>query len=134
MGKIKGLAHVGLYVSDADIEVKFYTEVLGFKLIWENVNKGDDGDYIVKFVQLGDCVIEIVQFPKPITLPDGHFDHIALDVENLDEVMEDLKAKGIEYDEGSYCVNPGTFEHGSRWVLFRGPSGEHLELNEKFKA
>ena len=42
-----------------------------------------------------------------------------------------LKEKGIEFEEGSYTHAPQTFQGGSKWVMFRGPDQEHIELNEK---
>lgn len=130
--EINGLAHVGLYVNDVKKSVDFYEEKLGFKLIHEAVNKIPEGDVLVKFVQNGTCVLELVQFPYKIKRADGWFDHISLSVKNLDRVMEALKEKGIEFEQGSYTVAMHVFPpEGSKWVFFRGPDGEHIELNER---
>ena len=129
--KMEGFAHVGLYVNDIQKSLAFYTEKLGFQLIWESVNQCEAGEVLVKFVKSGNSVIELVQFPFAIDRKDGWFDHIAMNVENIDEVMGILKEKGIEFEEGSYTHAPQTFQGGSKWVMFRGPDQEHLELNEK---
>lgn len=131
--KMEGFAHIGLFVNDIERSLKFYTEKLNFKLIWESVNQCDDGDVLVKFIQNGDSVIELVQFPKPIQREDGWFDHIAMNVEDIDAVIAELEKTGIAFEEGSYTHAPQTFEKGSKWVMFRGPDNEHLELNERLK-
>ena len=99
--KMEGFAHIGLFVNDIERSLKFYTEKLNFKLIWESVNQCDDGDVLVKFIQNGDSVIELVQFPKPIQREDGWFDHIAMNVEDIDAVIAELEKMGIAFEEGS---------------------------------
>ncbi len=127
-----GLAHVGLYVNDAERSVQFYQEMLGFELIHEAVNKVPEGDVLVKFVQNQNLVLEIVQFPYKIKREDGWFDHISLAVKDIDGAIEALQEKGICFEEGSYTVAPHVFPPGgSKWVFFRGPDGENIELNER---
>lgn len=129
--KIQGLAHVGLYVNDIEQSLKFYEEKLDFKLIHEAVNIIPEGDVLVKFIQNNSCILELVQLPFSIQREDGWFDHISLAVHNLDEMMAQLKEKGIEFEPGSYTIAPHVFPpKGSKWVFFRGPDGEHIELNE----
>lgn len=128
--KMEGFAHVGLYVNDIQRSLAFYTEKLGFELIWESVNQCPDGDVLVKFVKSGNDVIELVQLPFKLERQDGWFDHIAMRVEDIDAVMEELESKGIEFEAGTYTHAPQTFPNGSKWVMFRGPDKEHIELNE----
>ena len=130
--QIQGLAHVGLYVNDVKKSVQFYEEKLGFRLIHEAVNQIPEGDVLVKFIQNGSCTLELVQFPFAVKREDGWFDHISIAVKDLDGLMEQLKEKGIEFEEGSYTIAPHVFPpEGSKWVFFRGPDGEHIELNER---
>ena len=130
--QLDGLAHIGLYVNDVKKTLEFYEEKLNFKLIHEAVNKIPEGDVLVKFIQNGSCILELVQFPYSIKRDDGWFDHISIAVHDLDKVMEELEQKGIEFEEGSYTEAPHVFPpEGSRWVFFRGPDGEHIELNER---
>lgn len=130
--EVEGLAHVGLYVNDVDRSVQFYEEKLGFQLIHEAVNKIPEGDVLVKFVQNGTCVLELVQFPYEIKKEDGWFDHISIAVKDIDHVIEVLEGNGVNFEEGSYTVAPHVFPpNGTKWVFFRGPDGEHIELNER---
>lgn len=129
--QMQGLAHVGLFITDMERSVNFYTQVLGFTVIWENVNPSAEGDVQVTFLKNGTCVLEIVRFPHPEQRKDGWFDHIAMNVQDLDAVIEQLKQKQVIFEVGSYTNAPQVFENGSRWVLFRGPDNEHIELNER---
>ena len=62
--EVEGLAHVGLYVTDASRSVQFYEEKLGFRLIHETVNKIPEGDVLVIINAYGinsmtiDCALE----------------------------------------------------------------------------
>lgn len=134
MGRIQleGLAHVGLYVNDIRRTLQFYEEKLGFELVHEAVSKIPEGDVLVKFVQNGSCMLELVQFPYAVKREDGWFDHVSIAVHDLDKVMEQLEQNGIRFEKGSYTEAPHVFPpKGSRWVFFRGPDGENIELNER---
>lgn len=131
-GSVKGLAHIGLYVSDIARSVRFYTGTLHFKLIWQNLNPSPDGDVSVAFVRKEDCILELICPPDPGASGAGCFKHIALRVDDLDFVMERLEKEGIQFEEGSYKEAPQVFENGSRWVFLNGPDHEQIELNERF--
>lgn len=124
--KIVGIAHTGLFVKDAQRSLEFYRDVLGFQVVWDTMN----GDARLVFVECGGAQIEIVQLPGFQPRPDGWFDHVALKVTNFDQVKADLQAKGIEFDESTYEHSPVVFPGGSRWIFFRGPDGERLEIVE----
>lgn len=128
--KIEGLAHVGLFVPDAEATAAFYEKYLDFEEVWKVVNKFPDGNETVVFVRNGSLTVEIVQPVHPQQRQDGWFDHIALAVTDIDRVIEKLRADGIEFEEGSYTIAPHVFPNGSKWILFRGPNNEHLELAE----
>lgn len=127
MGKIVGLNHIGLFIKDRERSKKFYKEVLGFECIFEFT--ADDGAKIA-FIRNGDCVIELVEFPEPKERVDGWFDHVAMRVENIEEVVAELREKGIEFDSEDIVSSPKCFPNGSKYILFRGPDGEHLEVME----
>ncbi|MEG1012548.1 MAG: VOC family protein [Ruthenibacterium sp.] len=88
--QLQGLAHVGLFVTDLKRSLAFYTDKLGFRVIWENSNPSPEGDVQVAFAQSGDFVMELAQFPHPQQRTDGWFDHIALRVKDLDAAMAQL--------------------------------------------
>jgi lactoylglutathione lyase len=125
--KMEGLAHVGLFIKDVERTVKFYTEILDFEVIERTEVEGSK----VAFVQNGNLVIEVVQPAVYQQRGDGLFDHIALKVKNIEEIKDRLEKKGIEFEEKEIYHAPQVFPDGSKWILFRGPDNEHLELNEK---
>lgn len=127
---IHGLAHVGLFVPDAEATAAFYQKYLNFEEVWRVVNQLPEGEETVIFIRNGGLTVELVQQVHPQQRQDGWFDHIALSVTGIDSVIRKLEADGIEFEEGSYTVAPHVFPHGSKWILFRGPNHEHLELTE----
>ncbi len=129
--RIKGLAHIGLYVRDIERTKKFYAEMLGFVTYFECVSESPEGDILIAFARNGDCVLEIVQLPVQKTRQDGPFDHIALKVSNIEEVKKELESRGIIFEEDEITYAAHVFPpKGSKWILFRGPDNEHIELNE----
>ena len=128
---IVGLAHVGLYVADIEKTKKFYTEKLNFEVYHECVSNSPDGDIRVAFARNGDCILELVQLATKEKRNDGFFDHVALKVVNIEKVKKELTEKGIEFEEDEITFAPHVFPpNGSKWILFRGPDGEHIEINE----
>ena len=121
-----GLNHVGLFVKDVQVSKAFYTETLGFEVTCEATM--DDGTKVC-FVRLNDLTIEIVQFPEYSQKCDGYFDHIAFMVDDIEATMQELAAKGIAFETEEPVFMP-VFEKGVRYVMFRGPDGEHLQITE----
>ena len=127
---IYSLMHIGVHVTDLERTKQFYQDVLGFRTAHENSLPEGDGFTKVAFLQLGDLMIEAIQLPKPDEWrKDGKVDHIAMRVKNIEMVVADLEKKGIEFEAPVFTA-PGFWEKGSKWVTFRGPDGEHLELTE----
>ena len=126
-GKITGLGHIGVFVKDIDRSVDFYTGVLGFECFHRAEVPGDDGVTKVAFVKSGTCEIEFVQFPVVPSGGDGTVEHIALAVDDIDAMQACLTEKGIAFDTQSPIHLTQVFD-GVRYIFFRGPDGEHLEL------
>ena len=120
-----GLAHIGVYTKDVDASIAFY-EKLGFKL-----DARREGPTRIAFVVLGGCTIELIQpgDAKRVddTPADGRVAHIALEVRNIEDVVEALKTEGIVEKEAKVNTMPD-FLDGVKNIFFRGPSEEYLEL------
>ena len=129
-GKICGLAHIGLFVEDIERTKKFYRDILEFNTLYECEIDDEGGKTQIAFIGNGSCVIEVVKFANPKKHPDGTVDHIALQVRNIEAVRDSLLEKGIKFESEEIVFNSAVFPNGSKWILFRGPDGEHLELNE----
>ena len=126
-GKITGLAHIGIKVKDIDASIKFYTEVLGFEL----THKQQNGSSVLAFLNIGTCLIELIQSAVYEPRTSGQVDHIAVEVKGIEALVADLKAKGVQFlsDEISLC--PGLLD-GVKNIFFVGPDGERFEFFEYY--
>lgn len=128
--KIDGLAHVGIFVRDLEVSKAFYTDVLECQIIWENTTFDEDGETKAAFVQNGSLILELIQYPEFQPRIDGLIDHIAFRVHRIEEIRKRLGEKGILFEEPEIVTAPYVFSRGSKWILFRGPDGERLEITE----
>lgn len=75
----------------------------------------------------GNLIIELIQHKVWMNRKDGLFDHIAMEVENIEETSERLKEPGITFEADIY-FDDLVFDRGVTYQAFRGPDGEHLEI------
>jgi len=98
--KIKHIDHIGIAVKELDKAKRFYEEILDLKL--HGIEEVVDQKVRVAFFPITDSEIELLES----TLPDGPvakfieargegIQHIAFRVENIEEALEELKAKGV---------------------------------------
>ncbi len=130
MAKLEGLAHIGLFVKDLEVTKKFYTEMLDFEIINECTLPDPKGTTKIAFMKSGGLVVEGVQFPEHQKRTDGVFDHLAIAVEDIEAVRAMLEKRGIVFEEKDITHAPNVMHNGAKWILFRGPDGEHLEITE----
>ncbi len=128
--KIDGLAHIGVFVSDLAVSKKFYTEKLDFTVVQDTSLPSSDGMIQIAFIRNGNLEVELVQFPKTEPKKDGPVDHIAIHVDNIECVHAELKNRGIVFETEDVIFGAPIGPRGAKWICFRGPDGEHLELNE----
>ena len=115
-----GCAHVGIKTGDVQKCVDFYCEKLGFRPFY----KGKLGPMPLTFVENGGLIIEFIAAGD--AEPGGPVDHIALEVQGIEAVVEKLRAAGVEI--GPIGCAPNFFPNGMKNVFFTGPAGEKLEL------
>lgn len=129
MAKIEGLAHLGFFVDDLDRSLKFYTEVLGFThdCSWEVPG------IRVAVLKLGDCALEMMQHLEKHEFAAGRYDHLALRVDDIEAVWNDLKAKGVRFNTDEIIIDHGWGKHGARYILFPGPDGETIEIAQEMQ-
>ena len=133
MAKMEGLAHIGVFITDIERSKKFYEDVLDFETIWECGVEEKDGTVTnVAFVKNGSLVLELVRTANPQKRQDGWVDHIALAVEDIEGIQKILEERGIEFEMDAPVLGASVFPNGAKWLTFRGPDGEHLEINEVF--
>lgn len=112
--------HIGIVVSNTDVSVQFYRDVLGCTV---------EGCYTeahlrLTYLKAGALRIELIEHLPPAarTLP-GPVDHLAFAVQDIDAAVARLKAAGVVLSFPSpRLVNQ------QKIIFFTGPDGERLEL------
>ncbi|KAF0233373.1 MAG: glyoxylase I family [Prolixibacteraceae bacterium] len=66
--KINKIHHTAIICSDYEVSKKFYTEVLGFKIIDETYRAGRES-YKLDLALNGNYIIELFSFPNPPKRP-----------------------------------------------------------------
>lgn len=124
------MLHTMIRVGNLDASLKFYTEILGMRLL----RKADypDGKFTLAFVGYDDesktAVIELTYNwgVEKYEMGTG-FGHIALGVANIRDTVERIRARG-----GKIVREPGPMKHGSTVIAFvEDPDGYRIELIER---
>jgi catechol 2,3-dioxygenase-like lactoylglutathione lyase family enzyme len=134
-GNFKGIQHLGIPVTNLEASVSFYTR-LGFsRILASAVEVPEENDRIlVAFMEQKGIVIELYQVTlqarkELITRSDGHVDHIAFDVADVEKAFKELKEAGFKMVEDK-PVTLDFWERGCKYFAVRGPDGEKLEFNQ----
>jgi methylmalonyl-CoA/ethylmalonyl-CoA epimerase len=97
--------HVAIAVHDLEASIKFYTEVLGFELHERRKTEGKATAMVSAVIKAGPITFVLLQGTSPdsqVSKFVEHFgagvQHIAIGVQNLPEMAEELKAAGMEFD------------------------------------
>lgn len=130
---IRAIQHVGIPVTDIKHSVAFYSK-LGFANIMQSPfgNKGEEG--VCVMMKREAIVIELYQLPqKDLTeikmRTNGHIDHIAFDVPDIQEAYTTLKNAGFNIVENE-PVHLHFWAKGCKYFYIPGPDGERLEFNQ----
>lgn len=124
------ILHTMLRVGNLEKSIAFYTEVLGMKLLRQSENP--EYKYTLAFVGYGDessnAVLELTYNWGVDSYDLGSaFGHIALEVENIYEACDKIRAKG-----GVISREPGPVKGGTTEIAFvRDPDNYAIELIQK---
>lgn len=123
-----GLHHVALICANYTRSKRFYTEVLGLKVIAET-HRSERDSYKLDLALPGGGQLELFSFPAPpsrVTHPEAcGLRHLALAVAKLETSLAHLKAHGVEVEP--VRIDPLT---GKRYTFFADPDGLPIELVE----
>ena len=124
--RVKKLLHTRMRVSDMDQTINFYTNVLGLEVLERKVSPRGSHLAFLK-VPNSEELIELCSFPSsgPVIVQEDLV-HLAFQVENLDDTIEQLGAKQIRITDG-----PTTTSSGSRFIFIDAPDGYEVELIER---
>lgn len=132
--KLNHIQHIGIPVTNLKISEAFYQQ-LGFEKAmqahfpYENKEEGT-----CVMMQNGFITIELYQFPE-VGLgeirqrKDGHIDHVAFDVSDIDATFLWAKEAGLNPIE-TEPVFLRFWKNGCKYFNITGPDGERLEFNQ----
>ncbi|MCT8126271.1 MAG: lactoylglutathione lyase [Alishewanella aestuarii] len=124
------MLHTMLRVGNLERSIAFYTEVLGMQLLRQSENP--EYKYTLAFVGYGDessnAVLELTYNWGVESYELGTaFGHIALEVDNVYEACDKIRAKG-----GVISREPGPVKGGTTEIAFvRDPDNYAIELIQK---
>ena len=121
------LLHTMLRVGDLDRSIKFYTEVLGMRLLRRK--DYPDGKFTLAFIGYGDeaenTVIELTYNWDTDSYDLGSgYGHIALEVDDVYQATEEIRQRG-----GKIIRDAGPMNAGTTIIAFvEDPDGYPIEL------
>ncbi len=126
----KRMMHVGLIVTNLDAEMKFYTEVLGFRETWRGSSSGKVLSWINLKVPDGEDYVEFMLFqeaPPPDKRGTAH--HLCLEVPDVATAIKELNAKPYR-SRYSRPLESKVGINRKRQVNLFDPDGTRTELME----
>ena len=141
---IHSVHHVSYTVSDMDRSLAFYRDGLGFTMLNDRDISGDFPKTVTGFSEADMRIIhlrghgqglELIQYRKPDGTPeavrtcDVGSSHMCFTVDDLDGLIDHLKAHGARFLSAPIAVEGGPNE-GNRCVYFLDPDGIPMELTE----
>ena len=122
-----GVNHIGVPTLDYNKSVEFYLG-LGFTKASTKVNPNGQQ---VAFMQCGNLIVEIYD-KEGAAMKTGAINHIAVDVHNIDELYQIIKAKGYTFIQDKVTPLP-YWEKGIKYFSIEGPNKETIEFCERLK-
>jgi lactoylglutathione lyase len=130
---ISRIQHVGIPTTNLPRSKAFY-EGLGFSDVMSSTFEHHGGRGVVAMMQQGDILVELYQIPEDFleeirTRKNGHIDHIAFDVDDINKAFAMMKDGGylIEEDQPVFLA---FWKNGCKYFNVIGPDGERLEFNQ----
>ncbi len=101
----RSVDHIAIAVPDLEASIKFYSEVMGFQLRERRETKGEKTAMISAVMVAGPITAVLLQGTSPesqVSRFVEHYgagvQHIAIGVEDLPAMAEELKGAGMEFD------------------------------------
>ncbi len=131
--QINHIQHIGIPVTNIKVSEAFY-EKLGFRNVMSAGFDFNGGKGTVAMMRLNEMIIELYQLPESELLEirnrkDGHIDHIAFDVNDIDRAFEELKQASFTIIEEK-PVFLAFWKNGCKYFNITGPDNERIEFNQ----
>jgi len=101
----KSVDHIAIAVNDLEQSIEFYSKVLGFQLHERRRTEGKTTAMVSAVMKAGPITVVLLQGSTPDSQVSKYVEHygpgvqhIAVAVENLPEMAEELKGAGMEFD------------------------------------
>ena len=131
---VKRIDHIAVVVDDLETSLAFWRDALGMDMT--HLEEVKEQESIVAFLPTGGSEVELV---KPTTESSGvakylakrgpGMHHICLEVDNLEEMLADMKAKGVK------LINETpTMGAGGKQIAFIHPSSANGVLVELYQT
>ena len=117
------ILHTCLNVSDLDRSISFYTSNLNLNLTSRREIKSNNAEIAFLEDEAGNA-IELTHWRDKKIVEGDNFDHIAFEVEDVQEAVENLRKNGVTIAMEPYSLQGST----SRIAFVKDPDGNWLEL------
>ena len=129
MLRINAVHHIAIIVSNYEKSKRFYTEVLGLKIVRE-VFRAERQSYKLDLSLNGNYVIELFSFPNPpkrVSRPEATgLRHLAFEVDDIETTVDFLTAKNAIPEP----VRTDEFT-GKKFTFINDPDGLPIEFYER---
>ncbi len=126
---LKKIHHIAIICSNYQVSKKFYTEILGLKIIRE-IYRDDRNSYKLDLSLNGEYIIELFSFPQPpkrVSKPEAlGLRHLAFEVDDIIEATQHLAKNNIEFEN----IRTDEYTH-KKFTFFSDPDQLPIELYEK---
>jgi methylmalonyl-CoA/ethylmalonyl-CoA epimerase len=133
MAKIKKINHIAIAVKDVEETLKFWRDAMGLKV--DHIEDVPSQKSEVVFIPVGDSEVELVKPTSPdsgvakfVEEKGGGMHHLCFEVDNIDEMLVQLKDKGIR------LINEVALELPGRKMAFIHPKSTNGVLVELYEV
>ncbi len=126
---LTGFHHIGLPTADMDGTIRFY-ESLGGQVVMEKQDVDEGRPIRVVHILLSTLKLELYERLETAGVP-GAFDHIAIEVSDVDAAFTKCKAMGMRFMEDAVNTSSYWPPHNLRWFIVYGVNGEKVEFAQK---
>lgn len=132
MAKIKKINHVAIAVSDVDASLAFWRDALGLAV--DHIEDVPSQKATVVFIPVGESEVELVRptsedtgVAKFLAERGGGMHHLCFEVDDIEGMLTDLKAKGVR------LINETPLELPGRKMAFIHPKSSGGVLVELYE-
>lgn len=134
---LQGLQHVGIPVTDLERSKTFYAQLGFVEVMRTDLPRAADA-IRVAMMRHEKLTLELYHLTREerqeiAQRTDGHIDHLALDVMDIEQAYREICATGLDILEEEAPVYLPFWEHGVKYFTVRGPDGEKVEFNQILK-